>query len=77
MARRNPLPLSCRDAQAAAKCSSTEEAYANRSPAPTVGVKPAKGASFEAWLAYYEAQSPGGEFNELFAQMEVESCDHP
>jgi len=70
MTRRNRLPLSCRDAQAAAKCSSTEAAYGTRVPAPRAA-KPPKGSSYELYLAYYEADTPGGEFNELFARLDA------
>lgn len=38
---------------------------------------PAKGSSYEIWLAWYESIAPGGEFNETLAQHEVELHSAP
>ena len=47
---------------------------ANARTVPAAASKPASGSSYEAWLAYFDATLPGGEFNADFARWEVEAA---
>ena len=53
------------DARAMARCAPRESTRA------VVEMRPSKGASMAAWLAYHETQTPGGEFNALFAELDA------